>query len=1036
MIKFLMDLALKERAVVIGAALILVAAGLYAFHELDIEAYPDPVQPRIEIITQPAGLSAEEVEKLTTIPLEVGLAGVRNLQSMRTISEFGLSDIKLYFDWDSDFYWDRVETINRLGLVTLPPGMSPGISPDNPIGEIYRYTIESPNHDLTQEKEIEDWIVEKQMKTVPGVEDVSGFGGLTKEYHVDVDADALSHYKVSLGTLNNSIANANINVGGSYLAVGDQAFDVRGIGFIQNLEDINNITLTANGATPVRVRDVAEVSIGHAPRLGIVGMNDQNEVVEGTILMRKFGDTLKTLAGVEKKVHDLNTSNIFPKGVKIVPYYDRTQLVDATLHTVFENLGVGMALVFVVLMFFLGDLRTAIIAAVNIPLAMLGANIVLYLTNTSANLLSLGAIDFGIIIDSTIIVVENIFRHLSTDHWPDETTLQCIRRASGEVGEPMLYSTTIFIIAFLPLFTMRGVEGVIFSPMSHTYAYALSIGILLAVTVSPVLCSYLLHVGIKETHNVVWESFHTFYHNLFVKILQRPRLTVGIIVGVLVAGLSLFPFLGGEFLPKLEEGNIWARATLPLTSSLANSNRVAGGARRIFQTFPEVGNVISQVGRPDDGTDTAGFSNIEFMVDLKPQKQWRHGLTKPKLIAQIDEQMHKAFPEANFGYSQNIEDNVEEAMSGVKGDNAVKVYGPDLAVDERIASEVNDVLSKVPGMADLAVYRAMGQPNLQITPDRQVCSRYGINVGDVNAIVQAAIGGQAVTQVFEGERTFSLIVRWQPKYRQSLDAIRQIKVAIPSGGYIPLAQVADIRTAEGASIIYREALRRYVPLRFSVRGRDLKSAILEAKRQVAQQVQLPEGVTLDWAGQYNELQEANHRLAVIIPIALLLIMGVLYAATKSILNTLILMAQVPVACLGGILALAITGTPFSISAAVGFISIFAISIMDGILLNFYIRQLWEEGHTVLDSIVMGADRRFRAVMMTALVSVLGLSPAALSTKIGAQTQKPLAIVVIGGAIAIALLTRVFMPTLVYLLHRQLGLRDDVEGRPNKNGEKK
>jgi cobalt-zinc-cadmium resistance protein CzcA len=1034
MIKWLMDLALKERAVVLGAAMLLVLAGLYAFHELDIEAYPDPVQPRIEIITQPSGLSAEEVEKLTTIPLEVGLAGIRNLQSMRTISEFGLSDIKLYFNWDSDYYWDRVETINRLGLITLPPGITPSISPDNPIGEIYRYTIQSPNHDLLQEKEIEDWVVEKQMKTVPGVEDVSGFGGLTKEYHVDVDAEALSHYKVSLATLNSAIANANANVGGSYLAVGDQALDVRGIGFIQKLDDVNKITLSANGSTPVRIRDVAEVSIGHAPRLGIVGMNDQSEVVEGIVLMRKFGDTLKTLAGVVKKVEELNTSNILPKGFKIVPYYDRTKLVKTTVHTVFENLGVGMALVFLVLLFFLGDLRTALIAVINIPLAMLGANIILYLTGASANLLSLGAIDFGIIIDSTIIVVENIFRHLSTDNWPGETTLQCIRRASDEVGGPMFFSTLIFIIAFLPLFTMQGVEGVIFSPMSHTYAYALSIGILLAVTVSPVLSSFFLHVGIEETHNVIWETFHTFYHNLFVRMLEEPRRTAGIIVGVLVTGLALFPFLGGEFLPKLEEGNIWARATLPLTSSLANANRVATGARRIFRSFPEVEDVISQTGRPDDGTDTSGFYDVEFMVDLKPESEWRHGLSKPKLITQMDEQFHKEFPEANFGYSQNIEDNVEEALSGVKGDNAIKVYGSDLAADERVANQVNEVVSQVPGMVDLAVYRALGQPNLLITPDRDACERYGINVGDVNAIVQAAIGGQAVTQVYEGERNFSLIVRWLPKYRQSLDAIRQIKVAIPSGGYVPLAQVATIETKEGASIIYREGLRRYVPVRFSVRGRDLKSAIDEAKRRVARQITLPEGISLDWVGQYSELQLANHRLAVIIPIALLMITGILYAATRSVVNTLILLAQVPVAWLGGILALAVTRTPFSISAAVGFISIFAISIMDGILLSFYIRQLWEEGHTVIDSIVMGADRRFRAVMMTALVSVLGLTPAALSTRIGAQTQRPLAIVVIGGALSIALLTRVFMPTLVYLFHERLGLTDEGEGRP-KNGSK-
>ena len=510
-------------------------------------------------------------------------------------------------------------------------------------------------------------------------------------------------------------------------------------------------------------------------------------------------------------------------------------------------------------------------------------------------------------------------------------------------------------------------------------------------------------------------------------------MTAGIIIVVLVGGLAVFPFLGGEFLPRLEEGNIWARATMPLASSLANGMRVANGARRIFKSFPEVTQVLSESGRADDGTDLAQFNDVEFMVNLKDQSKWRRGLTKDKLIDQMDKKLNKAFPEANWGYSQNIQDNVDEALTGIKGTNAVKVYGPDLEEDDRLAGEISDVLKKVPGMADISAYKCLGIPNLQITPDRKICARYGINVGDVNAIVQAAIGGVQATQVYEGDRTFPLIVRWQPKYRQSMEAIRQIKVAIPSGGYIPLAQVADIGVKAGASLIYRQAGRRYVPVRFSVRDRDLQSTIEDAKRQVARAVKLPEGVSLDWVGQYNELREANRRLAVIVPIALLLITGILYAATRSVINTLILMAQVPVACLGGILALAVTGTPFSISAAVGFISIFAIAIMDGILLNFYIHQLWEEGHSVIDSIVMGADRRFRAVMMTALVDGLGLLPAAISTKIGSETQKPLAIVVIGGAISIALLTRVFQPTLMFLLHRQLGLTDEGKGGPRMEG---
>jgi cobalt-zinc-cadmium resistance protein CzcA len=1025
-IRALMDLALGERVVVLGLAVLLLVAGVYAFHEIDIEAYPDPVQPRVEIITQPIGLSAEEVEKLATVPLEVGLAGMRNLEAIRSTSLFGLSDVKCYFSWDSDYYWDRVDTINRLGFVNLPSNIMPGISPDNPIGEVYRYIVRSPDHDLTAEKEIEDWVLEKQLKTVPGVEDVSGFGGLTKQYHVDVDDQQLIHYHVSLGTLTSAIANANASVGGNYLEVGDQAFNVRGLGLIHSLDDIGDITLATTNSTPTRVRDLAKVSVGYAPRLGIVGMNEQPEVVEGIVLMRKYGDTLKTLKGVQDKVRNLNTSGMLPPGYKIVPYYDRTGLVDTTLHTVFENLSLGMLLVFLVLIFFLGNLRTAIIAAINIPLAMCGAFVLLYLTGTPANLLSLGAVDFGIIIDSTIIVMENIFRHLSAKDLPNESTLHCIRRASYEVGGPMLYSTLIFVVIFLPLFTMRGVEGVIFSPMSHTYAYALITAILLAVTVSPVLSSFFLRKGMKETHNVVWLAFHRGYHRLFVKVIKWPRLTLGLIVLVVIAGLSTFPYLGGEFLPKLEEGNIWSRATLPLTTSLTHADDVANRSRQLFKSFPEVTDVVSQVGRPDDGTDTTGFFNIEFSVQLKPQVHWRRNLTKPKLIADIDAKLRKELPGVYFGYSQNIEDNIDEALSGVKGSNAVKVYGPDLVTDEHVANQVNEVISAVPGIADTAVYRSMGQPNLLIKPDRTKCWRYGLNVGDVANVVQAAIGGQAVTQVLEGDRRFDLVLRWQSKYRQSLDAIRQIRVALPAGGYIPLGQVADIRTAEGASFIYREGLQRYVPMRFSVRGRDLQTTIDEAKARVSKRVNLPQGVHLDWAGEYNELQQANRRLAIVIPLTLLLVIGILYAATLSVVNTLILMAQIPLACLGGVLALVITGTPFSVSAAVGFISIFAIAIMDGLILNFYIRQLWEEGYTVVDSIIMGSDRRLRATMMTDLVDALGLLPAALSTRIGAQTQRPLAIVVIGGALSIMVLTRVLQPALIYLFHRQLNLSDAGE----------
>jgi cobalt-zinc-cadmium resistance protein CzcA len=1028
MIRRCSEFALSTRFVIVAASVALAAVGLYSFWTLDIEAYPDPVQPRVEIITQPIGLSAEEVERLTTVPLEIGLSGMRNLESIRSISLFGLSDIKCYFAWDSDYYWDSTETVNRLAFITLPQGVTPSISPENPIGEIYRYTVEGPDHNLTREKEVEDWIVEKQLKTVPGVIDVTGFGGLAKEYHVDVDPQRLNYYQVSLSTLVSSITNSNINVGGNYLPIGNQVFDVRGLGFIESLNDIKGIVLSSNRSIPIRVNNVADVDVGYAPRLGAVSMNHRKEAVEGIVLMRKYGNTLDTLAGVKTKVASLNASNVMPRGYRLVPFYDRTDLVETTLRTVLENLTIGMVLVFVVLVFFLGNIRSAVIAAVNIPLALLGAFTLIRLTDTPANLISLGAIDFGIIIDSTVIVVENINRHLTMDAATSDLR-GSILRGSEEVGSPILFSTLIFMIAFLPLFTMRGVEGAIFSPMSHTYAYALGIAILLAVSLSPVLSSYLIRKNMRAWRNPIWEGLRHFYHALFERVLAWPRLTLVLILTIVATVLSLFPLVGGEFLPKLEEGNIWARATMPLSVSLNRATRVAQEARNIFLSFPEVAMVLSQVGRPDDGTDATGFFNAEFLVNLKPLDQWPAHLTKAGLISQIDEKFRDTLPGVSFGYSQYIEDNVDEALSGVKAANSIKIFGPDLRIDEDLAGRVTTVLQTVPGIEDTAIYRSLGQPNLLIKPDRAACSRYGINVGDVGAVVQAAIGGQAVTQVLEGDRRFDLVVRWLPQYRQSLDAIRQIRVSTPAGTSIPLSLVSDIRAAEGASFIYREQLARYVPLRFAVRGRDLENAIAEAKERVAREVKLPGGVQLEWAGEYGELSQAIHRLEIVIPFSLVLIVAVLYGATYSWIDTFIIMAQVPVACLGGILALLITGIPFSVSAAVGFISIFGIAVMDGIMLSTYIRQLWDQGHPFVESIIMGSDRRLRATMMTDLVDAVGFLPAALSTRIGAQTQRPLAVVVIGGALAIALLTRVLQPALIYLCHRRLRLADREDGLP-------
>src|SRR5580658_4440282 len=696
MIQALMALALRERVVIIGIAMVLAIAGIYSFGQLDIEAYPDPVQPMTEVLTLPVGLSAEEVEKLVTVPTEYGLSGMLHLQSMESISLYGLSDIRIYFDWDSDYEQDRIQTINQLTFVTLPQGIQPGLSPENPIGEIYRYTVQGRDHDLIKEKTVEDWICEKQLKTVPGVTDVSGFGGLTKEYHVDVDPQKLAYYGVPLSTLITSIQNSNTNAGGNYLTVGEQAFDVRSLGLINSLDDIRNIVLTTNKSTPITVANVADVDVGYAPRLGIVGMNNQDEVVEGIVLMRKGGNTLETLKGVEKKVAELNTTGLLPAGYKIVPYYDRTGLVHTTLRTVLENVTVGIALVFLVLIFFLGNLRAAIIAGINIPLALCGAFVLMHVGNTPANLISLGAIDFGIIIDSTVIVIENIYRHLAAEEYRHESVRAGIQRAAQEVGGPMLFSTVIFIIAFLPLFTMKGVEGAIFSPMSHTYAYALGTAILLAVTLSPVLASYFFDRGLREAYNPVWEAVRHFYHVIFVRVLAWPRASLTAIVLVIAAGFSLFPRLGGQFLPKLEEGNIWAHAIMPTTVSLEHGARLVSQMRNVFLSYPEVSNVVSQLGRPDDGTETTSFFSIEFSVDLKPDAQWPKGITKDRLVSQMDTELRRRFPGVGFSYSQNIEDNIDEALSGVKaGSNAIKVFGYDLDTDESIANRITEILRQV-----------------------------------------------------------------------------------------------------------------------------------------------------------------------------------------------------------------------------------------------------------------------------------------------------------------------------------------------------
>jgi heavy metal efflux system protein len=1014
MVRRLVEFSLRFKAVVLLAAIVLAGIGLWAYSILDIEAYPDPVPPRVETLVQPPGWAAEEVERYSTIPLEVALNGMPGLDHIRSISVFGLSDIKCYFKWGTSYTDDRQEVLNRLVTVSLPNALQPTLSPENAIGEIYRYTIDGPQYSLAEKKTAQDWILERQFKQVDGVLDVVGFGGVVQQYQVDVDPYRLRGHGLSLSPLLSALQAANQNVGANVLNLGEQSFNVRGIGLIRGVEDIRNVVVSSKNGTPVRVGDIADVAVGHAPRLGIVGQDANDDVVQGIVIMRLKGNTLETLGNVKRKIEEIRRDHLLPPGMDLRPYYDRTELIRTTTHTVLHNLVLGMILVSAVLLLFLGNWRAAAIAAANIPLALFAALTGMALGGTPANLISLGAVDFGIIIESTVIMIESCFRHLGRD--AAGTRDERILAAASEVGRPVVFSTLILGVAFLPLFTLTGVTGVIFSPMAHTYAYAIAGAFLLALTLTPALASR-LPVGLEERDNAVLRSLHRIYAPATEWTLRRPRLAAGLGLIPVLLVFVLFPLVGREFMPKLEEGNFWIRATLPLSISLPQSSRYVRRMREILRSRPEVVTVVSQLGRPDDGTDVSGPYNIELFVPLKPFEKWPRGMDKEKLTKVLSDQFAREFPGIVFNFSQNIQDNIEEALSGVKGENTIKVVGPSLTIDEKNASEIVAVLKSVRGIEDLGLVQTLGQPNLTITPDRALGARYGLNVADIEAVIQAAIGGQAVTQVFEGEKRFDLVVRWQEPYRDSVRRIQEILVGTPDGGQVPLGQIAAVREEEGPATVYREDNHRYVPVKFSVRGRDLKSALEEAREKIARSVTLPYDTHLEWAGEINELKDAERRLTVIVPLTLLLIGLLAYGAVRSLPETVIVLLTIPLACSGGLLALIVTGINFSVSAAMGFISIFGIAIQDGILVTSYSQKFWRDGLAIEDGIRRGVERGFRPVLMTSLVAMLGLLPAALSNAIGAQTQKPLAVVVIGGAFFIALLTRIVRPPMLLLARR-------------------
>ncbi len=1017
MITRIVEISLVQRLLLCALGFLLFFGGLYAFHLLDIVAYPDPSPPMVELITQNPGWSAEEMERQITVPIEVALTGMPGLTDIRSLSIFGLSDIKVYFDFNTDIFRDRQEVLNRLTAVELPQGAKAELSPWWAIAEIYRYELTGePGVSLTDLKTVQDWQVRRAFRRIPGVIDVTAFGGTTKEYHVDIDPGKLISYGVSLSQVMTALQNSNANVGGSYLTLGAQNYNVRGLGLINDLKDIENVMVAQKEGTPIFVKTLGQVTVGNRVRLGKVGIDDRDDVVEGVVLLQRGYKALSVLDKVREKVEELNGWKL-PPGVKIRTFYDRTALIHTTVETVTDILISGMVLVFVLLYVFLGNLRAAGIVALTIPLSLLFTFSMMVLIGQSANLISLGSIDFGIIVDATLIMVESIFFHLAHAKTPGLTVHQQIVRAARQVGQPIFYSTTIIVVAFIPLFTMTGVPGKIFAPMSITYGFALLGALLMAFTLAPVLCSFLLTGHIKEEDTVVVRPLRRLYHLVLNWGLDHRKVVVMFAGALLVVALIALQFLGGEFMPALEEGNLWVRATMPVDISFNQAARLATDIRGMFRESPEVTTVVSQLGRPDDGTDPTSFFNAEFLANLKPQSEWRTGLTKDRLIEEIESRM-RTIPGVIFNFSQVIQDNVEEAMSGVKGENSIKLFGTDLKTMEASAVEIEREMRQVRGVKDLGIFRLVGQPNLLIKVDREASARYGLQVSDVNAVVQAAVGGQAVTQVYEGERLFDLVIRFLPEYRQDVEAISNILVSTPDGARIPLKQLATLTTQTGAFIIYRENNERYVPIKFSVRDRDLESTVEEAQALLADRVKLPERYRMEWAGQYDQLKDEQKRLAKIVPLSLLLILFLLYTTFDSLKNALLVLSTVPFALIGGVIALVATHTHFSISAAVGVISTLGVAILGGVLLISRIEDFRQTGLGLREAVVKAADVQMRPILMATLGAAIGLLPAALATGIGSQAQKPLARVVVGGMLTAAFLILVVLPVLYEIVHRR------------------
>ena len=1025
MIRRIVDFALNNRFLVLGGAVLLFAWGIVSFHNLPVEAYPDVANNYVNIITQWPGHSAEDIEQQVTVPTEIQMAGIPHLQHLRSTTLAGLSSIMLIFDDESDNQWNRERVVERMGMISLPAGLVPQLGTDwSPVGQIYFYTLESknPEIDVMELKSIEDWTIEKQFKQVPGVVDVSSLGGETKEYQIRLDPNKLVSYGLTIAQIEQQLANNNTNAGGSFIVAGSQQINVQAVGLVSRVQDIENTVIKTQAGTALRVKDIAIVEQGPKIRLGQNGRTirredgkliDNPDVVEGILLLQKGDDSDPVLRGIEAKAKELN-DRILPKGVRVVPFLDRSDLIHYTTHTVLHNLTEGIVLVVIVLFLFLGNARGALIVALTIPFSLLFASICLDLRHIPANLLSLGALDFGMVVDGAVVMVENIVRHLNRNGHGTQTPFERIRDAAHEVQRPVFYAIGIIITAYLPIFTLQAVEGRLFKPMAWTVAFALLGALIFSMLLAPVLSSFLFARGAKEWHNPVMVWLINHYRRAAAFAIEHRYLTVGGagLILALSAYLAFSGAIGSEFLPHLDEGAIWVRGTLAPSTGPDESLAIANRARVLLASFPEVIDTTSQIGRADDGTDTTGFFNTEYYVGLKPKEQWRPVFhqNKEDLIASMNQQLEK-IPGVIWNFSQPISDNVEEAVSGVKGELAVKIYGDDLKTLEEKGNEIVSIMSKIHGVQDLGLFRVIGQPNLTFAVDRQAAARFGINVADVQDAIQTAVGGNAVSQVLRGEARYDLVLRYQQPYRDTREAIENVRLLSPSGERVSLSQLTKVSTSDGAEEIYREGEQRYIAVKYSVRGRDLGSTVEEAISKVNKNVTLPAGYHIDWAGEYESQKRSQKRLLLVLPITILLIFVILYTMFKSGKWAALIMVNVAMAPIGGLLALLLTRTNFSVSSGVGFLALFGVSVQTGVIMLEYINQLRVQGHSIEEAAIAGAVLRLRPIMMTMLVATLGLLPAAMSHGIGSDSQRPFAIVIVGGLVGALAINVFLLPTL-------------------------